>query len=204
VKSAERKSESPSGSAPPIKAKKSVQFNKKADEEPSPPDIPTPNNSKSSKDANKSGKMRQLDHVLTDKFSDISEQEENESSDGTMANKSVEDDILKQTKGKGSLESRQNNSEMGTRKPAEGGEMGENGQGKKLKFRPVSKKNSSTLEVAAKAQDVGTPKGNGTPSRIRGPSGQGKESSSVLNRKNSGGHLSLNADSSKSKGSVSK
>lgn len=35
--------------------------------------------------------------MLTDKFSDISEQEENESSDNTMDNKSVEDDILKRT-----------------------------------------------------------------------------------------------------------
>lgn len=41
--------------------------------------------------------MRQLDQMLTDKFSDISEQEENESSDNTMDNKSVEDDILKRT-----------------------------------------------------------------------------------------------------------
>ena len=53
--------------------------------------------------------------MLTDKFSDISEQEENESSDNTMDNKSVEDDILKRTNVSPQEPRSQNNSEMGNR-----------------------------------------------------------------------------------------
>lgn len=50
-----------------------------------------------------------MDQMLTDKFSDISEQEENESSDNTMDNKSVEDDILKRTRDSKLSKQRQTN-----------------------------------------------------------------------------------------------
>ena len=68
AKSPDRKAEPQSPSPPLIKPKKSVQFNNKDEEEPSPPEIPKVTESKK-----KSVKMRQLDQMLTDKFSDISE-----------------------------------------------------------------------------------------------------------------------------------
>ena len=109
-----------------------------------------------------------------------------------MDNKSVEDDILKKTGGTPHEPRSQINSEMGTRNQS----IDENDQQNKLKFRPVSKKNSSNQEVT-KAKD-GTPAG----SRLElNRSAARKDSQKLAERKNSAGHLSLNADSSKSKGS---